>query len=155
MYLPICSFLDCGGFAWLCTLSSCFSESRSLPQVPNATTWSKAVEFCSREGGSLASFQDEKEANDLEALSFSFGEYLFGLIRRPTATTGVYGYRWSDGSSLTYARWNQLSTFNEENSCGKLVITPDSTTHWRAQSCSSGLNYICKKPKSETCDFLR
>ena len=143
---------DCGGFSWQCTSSYCLANSLDLPGNFFFANWSEAVENCSRVGGALASFHDKEEES---ALTFSFFEveYFFGLERRPTAATGVYSYRWSDGSFLTYAQWNQLSSFNEEKSCGKLVYNTDLTIHWRPESCSSQHAFICKKPKSDTRSF--
>ncbi|XP_065842852.1 uncharacterized protein [Oscarella lobularis] len=136
---------DCGGFPWQCTSSYCHAFSFHLPRNFFPSNWSKAVENCSHVGGALASFHDKEEES---AFPFSGGEYFFGLERRPTAATGVYSYRWSDGSFLTYAQWNQLSSFNEEKSCGKLVYNTDLTIHWRPESCSSQHAFICKKPKN-------
>ena len=141
---------DCGGFPWQCTSSYCHAFSFHLPRNFFPSNWSKAVENCSHVGGALASFHDKEEES---AFPFSGGEYFFGLERRPTAATGVYSYRWSDGSFLTYAQWNQLSSFNEEKSCGKLVYNTDLTIHWRPESCSSQHAFICKKPKSDTRSF--
>ena len=143
---------DCGGFSCHCTSSSCFAFSFSLPGLSEVANWSKAVESCSHVGGAIASFHDKEEESALTFPSVGEGPF-FGLERRPTAATGVYSFRWSDGSLLAYAKWNQLSCFNDEKSCGKLVYNTDLTIHWRPESCSSQHTFICKKPKSDTRSF--
>ena len=145
--------LDCGGHFWDCTSSSCFASSNWLNGWNNwMNTWSEAVEICSLNGGALLSFKGEEEENAVPAI-IGDDSYFFGLIRRPTAATGVYSYRWSDGSPLTYAHWNELGLLNEKTSCGKLVIS-DSEIHWRAESCSNRLPFVCIKPRSESCSFF-
>ena len=125
-------------------------------------TWPEAVDFCLSKGAALASFQDEEEENALEAFLPYISkfrrqtQFFFGLIRRPTSATGIYGYQLSDGSPLlTYGRWSRLGTFNDENSCGMILLSADfSTLTWRAGSCSSKHDFFCKKPRSETCSFV-
>ena len=154
--------LGCGGLFPFCTSSSCFHHSYLMRENPGDVTWPEAVDFCLSKGAALASFQDEKEENALEAFLLDLSnfrgktQFFFGLIRRPTSATGIYSYQLSDGSPLlTYDRWNRLGTFNDENTCGMVQIPSDlSTMHWKAESCLSRHQFFCKKPRSETCSFV-
>ena len=125
-------------------------DSSFLTGQPTRANWSKAVEICAHVGGALASFHDDAEEFTFPIFS---KEFFFGLEHRRTAATGVYSYRWSDDSLLTYARWNQLSNFDEEKTCGKFAYFSFNEIHWRADSYSSQLPYVCKKPKSDTSSF--
>ncbi|XP_065842855.1 uncharacterized protein [Oscarella lobularis] len=148
----------CGGLFPFCTSSSCFHHSYLMRENPGDVTWPEAVDFCLSKGAALASFQDEKEENALEAFLLDLSnfrgktQFFFGLIRRPTSATGIYSYQLSDGSPLlTYDRWNRLGTFNDENTCGMVQIPSDlSTMHWKAESCLSRHQFFCKKPRKTT-----
>ena len=120
-------------------------------------TWPEAVDFCLSKEAALASFQNKNEENALVAVlrkplifTWPTTHFFFGLIRRPTSATGVYSYQLPDGSPITFAHWNRLGTLNDENACGKIVVSLESSTvHWKAQSCSAKLAFFCKKPRSE------
>ncbi|XP_065840565.1 C-type mannose receptor 2-like isoform X3 [Oscarella lobularis] len=142
---------DCGGNNWYCSRSSCLYISTST------SNWSEAADLCSSDGASLLSIESVNEDETITAIiENSIGNlkesesFFFGLLRAPSAATGVNRYRWADGSPLTYARWTSLKAFKGEALCGTLLFTRlngSSSVRWNADSCSSRHKFICKKSR--------
>ena len=120
--------------------------------------------MCSSDGASLLSIESVNEDETITAIiENSIGNvkesesFFFGLLRAPSAATGVNRYRWADGSPLTYARWTSLKAFKGEALCGTLLFTRlngSSSVRWNANSCSSRHKFICKKPRRKARSFL-
>ena len=118
-------------------------DGHKYERVDQGMTWTQAKAYCERQGGYLACVNSRAEQ-----------EYLQGLIAGGTknmywigAYRTDYGFRWLDGSELTYANWDAgepnnyqgdeayaemyrlPSPFNDQGRAGAWNDAPDDNAH--------------------------
>ncbi|XP_073485831.1 macrophage mannose receptor 1-like [Aquarana catesbeiana] len=106
--------------------------------------WAQASMECLRQGGNLASVEDQLEADFLyhhiELLSDRTNTFWVGLYRNVEAK-----WLWLDSTPLDYVNWNTGEPSDQsDEDCVEMYATKGT---WNNIYCSSYRGYICKRPK--------
>ncbi|XP_036600274.1 secretory phospholipase A2 receptor isoform X1 [Trichosurus vulpecula] len=109
-------------------------------------SWSEAHSSCKMQGSDLLSIMDGAEENFIKQhLSTKAVDVWIGLNQQDAVT----GWKWSDGTPLTYINWSPDIKFDPFlDHCG--TFNSLMTRSWRSRECESGLPYVCKKYLNHT-----
>ncbi|XP_077862270.1 macrophage mannose receptor 1-like [Saccoglossus kowalevskii] len=146
--VPVTSPSDNGCSAgWTGYGNNCFREYEQLGDY-DRKTWTQAEEYCKNMGGHLASFHsNEEELYVIDNIGTDnwWDGFWIGLNDQETES----GFKWSDGSAVSYTRWNDGEPNDAENEdCVEMFFSTESG--WNDVDCDRRRNWICKIPKDIT-----
>ena len=116
-------------------------NGRCYDYVPTLLTWTDAQKNCQDQGGNLVSIHSEAEnnfvVNLIENANPNLGDVWIGLT-----DPSVEG-RWSDGSALSYTKWevNEPDGATAADTC--VTTHCDLSTTWCDASCSEKHPSVC------------
>ena len=134
---------------WKGFRNSCYYIPKNANQ--NIKTWAEAQGICEKQGGWLATVNDEAEA-----------QYLYSIIRDNNDLNHLwiglkdeghpnYYEKWSDpdNSPVTFTRWdrNKPSNKGDRVNC---VLAYRVSFLWANNDCGRRVNYMCERPKKKT-----
>ena len=109
----------------------CYNESLTTDMLD----WNAAALNCSNTNGRLARVLNKEMSNEIERVTQDT-EYWIGLSRSNSSSE----FKWSDDSSISYARWSSGHPINGLNCVG----VRGNGTEWYSRNCSEVKPYICE-----------
>ncbi|XP_077159816.1 macrophage mannose receptor 1-like [Paroedura picta] len=127
---------------WVPYLGHCYHLHRDLK------TWNDAQSACRNQGGELASIHNiEEHSFAISQLGYSPTDMLWiGLNAQKT----VRYFEWSDGTPVTYTKWQREEPAYQYDSLDNCVIMTGENGYWVDSVCQEEHGYICKRKPSET-----
>ena len=119
-----------------------YSNGYSFIVPKHNATWHDARTYCQAIGADLVVIPDQHTLNFLADLSIreNLGNFFIGLKRHPD---NLHEFRWVDGTSLVFSRWNTGEPSNTVESC---VVMLTSFSAYNDVTCSSLKHFVCQQP---------
>ncbi|XP_015279234.1 PREDICTED: macrophage mannose receptor 1-like [Gekko japonicus] len=113
----------------------------------NLKSWKGALSSCQKEGGDLASIHNiEEHSFVISQLGYNPTDMLWiGLNAQKTERY----FEWSDGTRVTYTKWQSGEPTYLQDSLDNCVIMSGENGYWVDTFCQEEYGYICKRKALE------